>query len=104
MTLPSHHRNRDEKSAMLALANKIECAELRLRQLRREAQHALHLPSGRVVTSGTVRRVNTDRETQHSSRLNAFLAEAKAENAAKGPPGSPEVPPMPTKASQEGER
>lgn len=97
-TLPSHHRTRDEKQALLALCNKLERAELLLRQLRREAQIALQLPAGRAATSGSVRRAIAASETQRSSRLETLLAE----NARKGPPGSPEAPDMP-KATQERE-
>ena len=86
ITHPTYYRDHGEKQAILALINRLERAELVLRQLRREAQHELRLPPGRVVTSGTVRRVDAERE-----------------NAAKGIPGPPEVPGIPTPA-QEGER
>ena len=89
ITLPSHHRSRDEKQTLLALCNKIERAELLLRQLRREAQHALQLGPGRVVTSGTVRKVNADLEAELESRLAVILREAE-ERDAKGA-GAPAV-------------
>lgn len=98
ITDPTYHRTRDEKRSLLDLCSKLERAELVLRQIRREVQMALHLPPGRATTSGSARKAVAASETKLSSRLEALYAEAG--NAAKGPPGSPEVPDVRT-ATQE---